>query len=192
MALDEILESAETVTLKEHLMNVVKRGFDVVVNRETIGTVEQKWHITGCYEFKLTLNDGTYLGKIVEKVNVKEKLTQPGIKAEIYDGNDNLMYKLDQNLVKEKVRNPLQPRVWGTLQDGNQRPIAKINLHSEESPLHFDFYDAESNKNNIGTIDQRDKRGRHTYAIRGEENWSMVLLTAMLDQLYHHTDGTKW
>ena len=191
MALEELLENAGSVTLREHHVNLIKRGFDVLVDGEVIGEIVQKTHLTGTDEFRLTLEDGTYLGRIVDTVSVVDKFKRPGIKATVYDADENILIRLDQNIYREKIRNPLTPRVWGTLRDAHNNVVATIDKHREDSPLHFDLY-TEDNNNILGSIDQRDKRGRHTYAVNGIDNVAMLLVTAMLDQLYHHTSGTKW
>lgn len=190
-SLEEKLEEAQTVSVREHLVTIVGRSYDVLVGDEVVGQVSQKLHVTGTDEFRLSLDDGTYIGRIVDTLSIADKMVRPGIKAVVYDADENVTLKLDQNLVREKVRSPYSPAVWGTLLTPHREVLATITKSGDDDVLLFDLYDAE-NRERLGSIHQREKWGRHTYAVSGPHKTSLVLVAALLDQLYHHTPGTKW
>ncbi len=191
VSLEETLEDAQSVTLREHLVTIVGRSYDVLVDDEVVGQVTQKLHVTGTDEFRLSLEDGTYVARIVDTLSIADKMVRPGIKAAVYDADDDVTLRLDQNLVREKVRNPYSPAVWGTLRTPQGEVLATITKSGGDDLLLFDLYDGK-NKEHLGSIHQREKWGRHTYAVSGPDKSSLVLVAALLDQLYHHTAGTKW
>ena len=185
-SLESILERTESVTVRE-LKNGKKR-YELIIDNQVIGRIEGKEKMSGRYEFRLTLEDGTYAGKICERFSLT------GHFSEVYDADDNKVMEFKRNRLKDKIRNPLKRKAWAEIKDGDGTPLAKMEKGSDGTMLYFelfDIHDAERRRC-VGSIEQQDKGGRHTYTISLPivDNKAIALFTALIDQIFYHTKGS--
>lgn len=182
-SLESILEKTESVTVRE-LKDGSKR-FELIIDNQVIGRIEGKEKMSSRYEFRLTLEDGTYAGKICER------FSPTGHFSEVYDADDNKVMEFRRNVLK--LQNPLKRKAWAEIKDAKGTLLARMDKGTDGEMLHlelFDIYDAER-KRYVGSIEQCDKAGRHTYAISVPvlDNKAVALFTALLDQLFYHNKG---
>lgn len=180
-SLEEILDRAESVTVRE--IGSGKKRYEVIVGNQLVGKIEGKEKMSSRYEFRLTLEDGTYKGKICENFSAT------GHHSEAYDAQDSKVLEFRRTLLKEKI--PFTRKVWGEIKGAGGDVLARMSKHGEE--LHFELFDirdADGGKY-VGSIEQCDKAGRHTYEVTVPVigNAGVALFAAMLDQLFYHNKG---
>lgn len=177
-SLESILERTESVTVRE--IGEGKKRFELIIDNQVIGTIKGKEKMSSRYEFTLTLEDGTYAGKICERFSPTRHF------SEVYDADDNKVMEFKRAIIGKG---------WAVVKDAEGTLLARMDKEKEGEMLSFelfDIYDADK-KRYVGSIEQCDKGGKHAYNIRVPilDNKAIALFTALADQIVYHTKGGK-